>query len=71
MKTFKAMLREVRKQIRDFERMIERCEEFMRQGFDPIDFENVRLTLWNLRGIEWSLKEILRTEKRERKRSRR
>ena len=71
MKTFKAMLKEVRKQIRDLELMIEQCEEFMRQGFAPIDFENVRVTLANLRGIEWLLKDIRRTEKRERKRSRR
>ena len=71
MKTFKAMLRDVRKQIRDFELMIEQCEEFMRQGLDPIDFENVRITLANLRGIEWLLKDIRRTEKRDRKRSRR
>lgn len=71
MKTFKSMLRDVRKQIRDFEALIERCEEFMRQGFAPIDFENVRVTLANLRGIEMLLDEICEAEKLERKRSRR
>lgn len=33
MKTFKAMLREVRKQIRKFEVTIDECEELMRQGY--------------------------------------
>jgi hypothetical protein len=71
MKSFKVMLKLVRKLIRDFELTIDRCEELMREGFDPIDFEDLRITLANLRGIEWLLKDICKTEKRERKRSRR
>ncbi len=70
MNAFKTMLKEVRKHIADFEIMIERCEEFMREGFDPIDFEDLRVTLANLRAIEWLLKDICRTEKRERRKRR-
>lgn len=62
------MLKRIRKLIRKFEATIFDCEEHMRQGFDPIDFEELRVTLAKLRAIEWLLNDICRAEKRERKR---
>ncbi len=68
MKPFPSMLKRIRKLIRKFEATIFECEEQMRRGFDPIDFEELRVTLANLRAIEWLLNDICRTEERERKR---
>ncbi len=67
MKSFPSIHQRIKKHIRKFERTIWQCEELMRQGFDPIDFEELRVTLANLRAIEWLLKDICRAEKRERK----
>jgi hypothetical protein len=68
MKSFSSIRQRIKKHIRKFEFTIWQCEELMRQGFDPIDLEELRVTLANLKAIEWLLKDICRTEKRERKR---
>lgn len=59
MKNIKSILKRVQNAIADYQATIRRCEQGMRDGWDPIDIEELRVSLKDLWTIEYLLNEII------------
>ena len=59
MKKIKSLQKRVRAFISYYDEVVGNIEQCMRDGCDPIDFESLRVTLADMRTIEWILNEIV------------